>query len=210
MPLDPTPWDRLRTLLTRLPCTRPPALRRLAAALCTLLALALLLRPGSPGPRTAPVLLAAKDLPPGTQLSPADLRQSQHPADTVPDGALADPAAATGRLLARAARRGEPLTDLSLTGPRLTALTAGKDATAVPVRLSDPALAELLTPGAQVDVFSADPPEQLAEAATVLTVLGPRAEAGESHRMVLIAVPRQDAARVATSSLTRSVAITLR
>ncbi|GAA2819006.1 SAF domain-containing protein [Crossiella cryophila] len=210
MPLDPTPWDRLRTLLTRLPGARPPALRRLAAALCTLLALALLAHPGSPGPRTTPVLLAAKDLSPGTQLAATDLRQSQHPTDAVPDGALTDPAAATGRLLARAARRGEPLTDLSLTGPRLTALTAGKDTTAVPVRLSDPALAELLTPGAQVDVFSADPPEQLAEAATVLTALAPRAEAGESHRLVLIAVPRQDAARVATSSLTRSVAITLR
>ncbi|WHT20122.1 SAF domain-containing protein [Crossiella sp. CA-258035] len=210
MPLDRTPWDRLRTLLTRLPWTRPPALRKLAAACLTLLALALLLRPGSPGPRTTPVLLAAKDLSPGTQLTPADLRQSQHPADAVPDGALTEPAAAQGRLLARAARRGEPLTDLSLTGPHLTAVAAGKDATAVPVRLSDPAVTELLTPGAKVDVFSADPPELLTEAATVLTVLSPKAEGADGHRMALIAVPRQDAAKVATSSLTRSVAITLR
>lgn len=209
MPLDRTPWDRLRTLLTRLPWARPPVLRRLAAAGLTLFALALLLRPGSPGPRTTPVLLAARDLPPGTQLSPADLRPAQHPPEAVPDGALTTAESAQGRLLARAVRRGEPLTDVSLTGSRLTAVTAGPDATAVPVRLAEAALAELLTPGTRVDVYSGDPPELLAEAATVLTVLSPKAEAPEPHRVALIAVPRQDAANVATSSLTRTVTITL-
>jgi hypothetical protein len=90
-------------------------------------------------------------------------------------------------------------------------LTAGtSEAAAVPFRLADPAVADLLTPGVRVDVVTVSAtnadPVVLAANAAVLTIR--TADADSS--LVVIALPREEAARVAAASLGQPVTVTLR
>jgi len=193
-------------------------LRRIVAGLLVLLGAVLALRPE---PGTVTVLVAAHDLVPGGTLVEADVVRRELPAAVVPSGAIMDVAALTGRVLASAARTGEPITDVRLAGPELVALQAPNgDAATVPVRLSDPDVAELLHPGSKVDVVSADErnaePTVLAEQATVVTVLDePRSTFGkpgrsQQGRLVVVVLPRQAATRVAAASLSQPLTVTLR
>jgi hypothetical protein len=112
-------------------------------------------------------------------------------------------------------RAGEPITDVRLVGPADTALTTGDPNTAtVPVQLADPDVADLLRPGLHVDVVTLDPDRQadpvLAEDATVITVRDTAGTQGQPGRLVLVAVPRQNATRLAAASLRQPVTVTLR
>lgn len=195
-------------------------LRRAAALLLALLALALALRPPDAAARS-PVVLAARDLPSGTALTPADLSLATWPGELVPVGALRAPGDADGRVLAGAARAGEPITDVRLAGADAAGRLAGRPGdAAVPVRLADPEVARLLGPGSRVDVVTPAPdgdrPVVLAADAAVLTVVAAEADApagpgpGSRGRLVLVALPRADAARVAAAALSEQVAVTLR
>lgn len=194
--------------------------RRVVAALLVLAAVVLALRPQPGDPDTVPVLVAARDLPPGTTLHDADVAVSRLPPSSRPRAALTAPAQATGRVLAGATTAGEPLTGARLLGRENTRLTTGDpSAAAVPFRLADPAVAGLLTPGLRVDVVtvSESPSESpsavvLAANATVLTVRPVDADSGaaaEGH-LVVLALPRTEATRVAAASLGLPVAVTLR
>lgn len=198
--------------------SRPIVLRRLVAGALVLLAVAIAVRPG---PGTTTVLVAAHDLAPGSTLTEDDVTTRELPQRAVPDGAMTDPAAVAGRLLAGAARAGEPITDVRLTGAELMALQAPDgDAATVPVRLSDPGVAELLHPGSTVDVVSGGEreagPVVLAERATVVTVLDEEATGvglaggAQRGRLVVVLLPRDAATRVAAASLTQPLAVTLR
>lgn len=178
---------------------RTALLRRTAAGLLTVLALALALAPQARG---TPVVVAAADLPAGSTLSPGALAVREWPPELVPAGAVVAVADAAGRVLVGAARAGEPLTDARL----IAATTADGDAAAVPVRLADPDVAALLVAGRRVDVVTlgerAGEPLVLASDAQVVTVLpGP---------LVLVAMPRALATRVAAAALSDQVAVTLR
>ena len=199
---------------------RAMLLRRAAALLLALLALALALRPPDAAARS-PVLVAARDLASGTALAPADLTLTTWPGELVPIGALRAPADADGRVLAGAARAGEPITDVRLAGPDAAGRLAGRPGdAAVPVRLDDPEVARLLAPGSRVDVVTpsadGDRPVVLAMDAAVLTVVAAEADVGAGPgqgargRLVLVALPRADAARVASAALSEQVAVTLR
>ncbi len=100
---------------------------------------------------TTTVLVASRDLAPGTHLAAADLRGVALPAAAVPPSALRPGAAAIGRRLAVAVPAGVPLTAASLSLGRI--LPAGTVAT--PVRLADPGETVLLHPGDRVDVLAA-------------------------------------------------------
>jgi Flp pilus assembly protein CpaB len=170
----------------------------------------------------APVLVTAHDLAPGVTLTAADLRLADLPADAVPAGALRDPPAAVGRVLAGAARSGEPVTDVRLVGVENTRLASpDPSAVAVPVRLADPAAADLLHPGSHVDAVGADGHgggALLAQDGIVVAVrAGPatgaeRAVPGSSGggALLVLAVPRAAATRLAAASLEHAVAVTLR
>jgi hypothetical protein len=88
--------------------------------------------------------------------------------------------------------------------------TGDPTAAAVPFRLADPAVADLLTPGVRVDVVTVSAnntdPVILADNATVLTVR----RADEDANLVVIALPRGEATRVAAAALDQPVAVTLR
>lgn len=106
----------------------------------------------APPPSTTAVLAAARDLPSGTVLEAEDLAEVRLPPDVVPAGLVAHP---EGRMLASPIRRGEPVTDARLVGPSL--LAGYPDLTALPVRLPDPGVLELLRVGDRIDVLATDP-----------------------------------------------------
>lgn len=221
-PLRPLLRDRLRQLTAARGWPRALALRRVVAGLLVFLAAALAVRPPpqARGEPTVPMLVAARDLAPGSSLRPGDVRVVRAPESLRPPAALTAATQATGRVLAGAATRGEPVTRARLVGRDNSHLSTGDPtAVAVPVRLADPDVAALLTPGARVDVVTAAPdasttPTVLATNATVVTIRtddpSPARAGAHPGRLVVIAVPRESATRLASISLTQPVAVTLR
>jgi Flp pilus assembly protein CpaB len=204
-----TRTTRLRRLLTRSSWARTMLLRRIGAALLAVLAVALAVASMLHGnEHTAPVLVAARDVPAGTTLTGDDVRLRDLPAAYVPAGSLHDLGPAVGRILTGSARAGEPITDVRLVGRENTLLATGDpDAVAVPVRLTDAAVADLLRPGIRVDVVG--DPAVLANDAVVVAVR-PSEGMSAKGRLVVVALPRQAAAKVAAASLTQPVTVTLR
>jgi pilus assembly protein CpaB len=192
---------------------RRPTWRRLTALALVLLAAALAVRPTEHAETpTVPMLVAARDLPPGTTLRATDVTLSHLPEPLRPPAALTSPTQTTGRVLASATTTGEPLTNARLVGKENSRLATGDpSAAAVPFRLADPAVADLLTPGVRVDVLTVSPantdPVVLATNATVLTI---RRHATEDSSLVVIALPNKEATRVAAAALDQPVAVTLR
>jgi pilus assembly protein CpaB len=178
--------------------------RLLAAALLAgAVACALGVLAPSPGP-TVPVLVAARGLDAGVQLSAGDLQVAHRPAGTSP-GALSSTAAAIGRVLAAPVGAGEALTPERLVGPGLGASLAAHGDVAAPVRLSDAEVARLLHPGDVVDVVLAGSAggstggasaSVVAAAARVVTVVAPASDSvlgtssGTDGSLVVLDVPR--------------------
>ncbi|KLU11267.1 SAF domain-containing protein [Kocuria sp. SM24M-10] len=191
--------------------------RRLAAAVLVSLALGLVvLRLGPPRAGTVPVVTAAEALPAGTVLGPEQLAVAAYPRGLVPEGAVADPAELAGRTLAGAAGTGQPLTGSTVVGPGLlTGRPPG--ATAVTLRIDDPAVLQHVRAGDHVDVVGlsddapadADLPDErrvLGRALPVLWVPDPASGAGggllaaspgEEAGLLVVGAPHEDAARLA-------------
>jgi hypothetical protein len=104
----------------------------------------------------------------------------------------------------------EPITDVRLVGPGVTALLpAGQ--VAAPVRLADLAVAALVHTGDRVDVLAtaADAPsaEVVADGALVVATTGTDEEAGAG--LLLLAVDEETAARLAAAATTATLTVTL-
>lgn len=191
-------------------------IRRVASAL--LLAAAVFLAVRSPeGPSgERVVLVAARDLAPGSTLRPSDVQLRQWPSALVPAHALDSVEQATGKVLAGAASGGEPLTVPRFAGPELAKQANGrKDSVSVPIRLADADVAALLGPGRLVDVVTVSPRSDqasvLAAGAVVLTILPADSKpTGGKGRLVLVAVPGPVATRLAAATLNQEVTVTLR
>jgi pilus assembly protein CpaB len=189
-------------------------LRRAAAALLAGLAAVLALVP-RPGSAEVPVLVAARDLGPGTVLGETEVMSRELPPQAVPAGTARTRAAVLGHMLAAPVRRGEPLTDVRLAGPELArAVSADPAAVSVPLRLPDPDIATLLHPGAVVDVVALgerqDEPKVLASGARVLAVLATDGPGAHEGRLVLLALDAIGATKVAGASLSGALTVTLR
>lgn len=190
-------------------------LRRAGAALLVGLAAVLALIPVQ-GSADVPVVVAARDLAPGTELSTGEVMLRGLPAQVVPDGAARTPTEVLGRTVAAPVRRGEPLTDVRLAGPDLVrAISADPAAISVPLRLPDPDVAALLHPGSVVDVVTLgerqDEPMILARRARVLAVLEPAGDTRATEgRLVLVALDADGATRVAAASLSQPLTVTVR
>ncbi len=130
------------------------AARRVAAAALVVLAAVAALRSDPRGEQTD-IVVAARDLAPGVELTAADVRIETRSAATVPDGSQSSVDTVVGSTLAGPARRGEVLTDVRLLGPRLAQSAAGPNARIVPLHLADSALLDLIRPGDVVDVLAA-------------------------------------------------------
>ncbi len=166
-----------------------------------------------PSPPVTAVLTAAHDLAAGSVLSAEDLVTRALPEDVVPDGTLLRQTA-VGRFLAGAVRSGETLTDVRLVGASLLT-DAGEDLVAVPVRLADPATAQLLHAGDRVDVLAAStdpdaPPVATVVAASVLVLAVPARTADLDGALVLVAAPAQTASRLAAAEVSSRLSVLVR
>jgi pilus assembly protein CpaB len=140
--------------------------RLCAAGICLLLAAnsALTGRPAAAAPRTAPVVVAARNLPPGHVLAAADLRVARWPAAVRPPSARADHVGLIGRRLTGPVGAGEPVTATRVLGRDLAAqLPPGL--VAAPVVIADPHAADLLHAGERADLLSVRRPPELPETA---------------------------------------------
>jgi Flp pilus assembly protein CpaB len=191
--------------------------RRVAAGLLVVLAGISALRP-DPGNDSAQVVVAARDLGPGAELTADDVRLEKRLTPTIPDGSQSDIGTVVGSTLAGPARRGEVLTDVRLLGRRLAESTAGPDARLVPVHPADDALTDLVRPGDVVDVVAASDagnsqssPRVVATGAIVVLVSAKqKTQAATNDRVVLVALPAASATAVAGAALTQTVTLTLR
>jgi Flp pilus assembly protein CpaB len=193
------------------------AARRVAAGALVVLAAIAGLRPDPAQERTG-IVVAARDLAPGIELGPADVRVETRTATTVPDGAQTDLARVVGATLAGPARRGEALTDVRLLGPRLAESAAGPNARIVPLHLDDTALLDLIRPGDVVDVLGAgtdagvgahaEPQVMATDAVVVLVSQKPTGAGSGGGRVVLVALPAHEANEVAGAALVQSVTLT--
>ncbi|RZQ63405.1 Flp pilus assembly protein CpaB [Amycolatopsis suaedae] len=191
--------------------------RRLAALGMAGTAVVLTILPApARGDPTAATLVAVRDLPAGTVLTPADVRVAEMPVPLVPAGALRDPPSVDGKLLAGAARAGEPLTDARL----VSWAAAEPGMSTVPVRLADAGVAGLLHPGVKVDVVTGGEHEPgrrvLASTVTVSAITDAVGDTREGDKrtgkgpLVLLTAPVEVATQVAAASLGRPVTVTLR
>ena len=194
------------------------AARRAVAVLLAVVALVLAARPDppvtDPEDALAPLTVAATDLPAGSVLGPDDLRVIRLPPAAVPSGIAPDPADLLGRVLAGGVRASEPLTDVRLVGPGLTAQLA-EGQVAAPVRLADLAVASLVRTGDRVDVLATPPESLTAEvvAASVLVLAGARGGGGDvddpAAGLLVLAVDDATAARLAAAATTSTLTVSL-
>jgi Flp pilus assembly protein CpaB len=216
--LNPSLFSRVSASL-RPDWTRTVLARRTVAGGLVVLAGVAALR-SNPDDDRAEVVVAARDLPPGTALTSNDVRLEKRLATSVPDGSQADPGAVVGSTLAGPARRGEVLTDVRLLGSRLAESTAGPGARIVPLHLADGALIDLVRVGDVVDVLAAPANESpgatqaaskvvATDAVVVLVSAKQKSQVADSDRVVLVALPARVANAVAGSTLGQAVTLTL-
>ncbi|MGH3960097.1 SAF domain-containing protein [Mycobacterium sp.] len=213
--LNPSPASRVMQWL-RPDWTRTVLARRIAAAGLVVLAGIAALRSNPDGDR-AQVVVATRDLRPGTALTADDVRLESRLAATVPDGSQVNLDAVAGSTLAGPARRGEVLTDVRLLGSRLAESAVGPGARIVPLHPADPALADLLRPGDVVDVVAAptrsdaDSPANPRIVATdaIVVLVSARQKTQADDRVVLVAVRGGAATALAGAALVQTVTLTL-
>jgi Flp pilus assembly protein CpaB len=183
--------------------------RRPLAALCVAGAVLVGLQAASPPPpATTPVWVAARDLPSGTVLEAGDLSQVSFTPASVPEDVVPGPRSVVGRTLAAPLTRGEPMTSGHTLGAGL--LTGYPGRTAVPLRIADAATVALLRVGDRITFVAADPDGRTAArtiAVDVPVVAIPAASddafaSGTPGRLVVVAVPEEEAREVATYAAT--------
>jgi Flp pilus assembly protein CpaB len=215
--LNPSLMSRIAAGL-RPDWTRTVAARRAAAAALVVLAGVAALRP-DPADGRADVVVAARDLAPGTALTASDLRVESRSATTIPDGSRDDAGTLAGSTLTGPVRRGEVITDVRVLGSRLAEASAGPDARIVPVHPADAALLDLVRAGDVVDVLTVTDAPGTARAdaqgrprvvATDAVVVMVSAKAKEPGRegVVMIALPAPAANEVAGASLSQAITLT--
>jgi len=139
----------------RRPAWQRTRLRRVASAVLVASAAGLAMSAflPQPAPRGLPVVVVARSLMAGAVLTQGDLAVADWPADLSPEGAVDNPATLVGRSVGAGMSRGEPVTSARLRGPGLlTGVQTGL--VAAHVRLADPAMAAMATPGDHVDLIS--------------------------------------------------------
>lgn len=166
------------------------------------------------GPPTLSVVRAGRQLAGGVAITRGDLEVDSIVADSAPQGALTSPADLVGQVLAAPVAEGQVLTELALVTPR-TPVASGQ--VIAPLRLADADLAALLRPGDRVDVMAAD--EQSAEASVIATgvrvvtrppATDPTEGPATPGALVLVAVDRETAKRLAGAAVSATLTVTWR
>jgi len=161
-----------------------------------------------PPPETVAVWTAQRDLPSGTVLEEADLASTRFSPETVPADVIENAGQVVGQTLAAPMSRGEVVTSLRTVSRGL--LQGYRGMTAVPLRITDAAVVDLLRVGDRISLVLADPdgrqaPRVLLEDVAVVAIPRSREGAlasGEPGRLVVAAVPSGSASEVAASAAT--------
>jgi Flp pilus assembly protein CpaB len=167
----------------------------------------------SPADPTAPVVVAAADLPGGTTVGAADLTVAALPVDEVPEGSMQVPEQVAGRVLAAPVRRGEPVTDVRVVAPGL--LEGYPGLVAAPVRVADAAVVALLEVGDRVDLVATRPDSASATVvvsdAPVVALPDPggSGEGPLAGGLVVVAVDDEAALRLAEASVSSVLSVLL-
>lgn len=158
-----------------------------------------------PAPRGIPIVVVAQDLMPGHVLTRDDLAVTDWPKDLGPEGAVADPGTLVGKALGAGMSRGEAVTAARVRGPGLLAgARAGQ--VAAHVRLADPAMAAMATPGDHVDLISSAGQVVAADVVVLAVDVASAGSGGWSATAasgppggVVVAVASDDAVKLATA-----------
>lgn len=212
--LDSTLLDRITVRPAWVDSTK---FRRITAGALVALA-AVLFAQDSIGDNRVRVVTAGRDLTPGTVLTSADVAVAQWDSALVPEGALLDTGGVDGQTLTGPVRAGELLTDVRLLGSRTATTALGTEGRVVPVHLADAAVTELLREGDRVDVLTVEAREDpnavptarvLASGAVVVLVSADAGGTRARDRVVLLALPTEDATAVAAASLVSALTVTV-
>lgn len=215
-PLTPTLIDRLRRSL-RPGWTRSLLLRRVCAGALLIIAALAAISAGRNDELTS-VVVAERDLTPGSRLTSADVAIREVNPAMIPTGVLTDPSMLTDSTVTGPVRKGEIFTDTRVLSSRLPMdLLARDDARLVPVKLSDTATLDLLREGDVVDVLSIDESgdDQTHSAAKVLVKNAvvalvserPTTRRTDGSRLAILAMPERDAHTVASASLAAPITV---
>lgn len=183
----------------RLPRRRPLLTRhrRFAASVLLAVAAGLTVDAVAAGPPDGvPLLVAARDLPAGHEVTGSDVTTVPLPPAALPDGALPS-VDVVGATLAGPLRRGEPVTDAALTGPGVL-VGAPPGSLAVPVPLSGPAVSSLLRVGDTVAVLAGPSLDGLTGTGEVIV-----------RSAVVVALPQDDDGLLAGSEQASTVVLAL-
>lgn len=188
-----------------------------ASAALSVLILASLVRPAQP-PMTD-LVVAATDLPAGATLTAADLDRWSVPVDYSTPGALVEPEAAVGRTITSALVAGEVITRSRL----VSASTLPAGLHAVPVRLAEADVADLLTPGTTIDLVLVSGDRSgdgtgsvVAQGVQVVTVPRPESSAGlgstqrRAGSLIVVATDRRTAVTLAAVGSQPGLGVVLR
>ncbi len=157
---------------------------------------------------------ATTNLISGAVVRSSDITVSSVAEDALPRGALVDPTAVVGRRLIGPVAERQVLTALDLSG---TSWGTGPGHVIAPLRLADPEVANLLQPGALIDVIAADPEgghaNVVAAGVRVLSVPVPPAGEGASTAdgaLVLVDVDAETATVLAEAAASTRISVVLR
>lgn len=154
----------------------------------------------------SPLVVAARDLAPGTVLASGDLKPVTMPGGLMPAGSFAAPADVLGRTLSVALAAGTPITAVALSSEAL--VDHGAAEVLVPVRVHDADVASLLHVGDRLTIVASSPDglaETVAEHVRVAQLPrsasgGPLSGGGTSGALIVVAAGRDVASRVAATS----------
>ncbi|MGI8667965.1 MAG: SAF domain-containing protein [Jatrophihabitans sp.] len=182
--------------------------RRLAAMLCLVGAGLSALGSGA-GHRVGelvPVVVTARPLTAGAQLSATDVRTARWPAGDAPANATVQAGQVIGRRVAVAMARGEPVSLGALLEPAIaSALAAGRVATTV--TLSDVSQAAILRSGAVVDLYAGSDNNVVVEGKTVSGSESGRPLAEDVQVLSVLSAPTGSAQPPDASTVSLVVAI---
>jgi Flp pilus assembly protein CpaB len=187
--------------------------RLLIAAGCLVLALGSALgakHDAARSPRSAAVVVAARELPAGHLLARRDVAVARWPPAIRPTGARADPGSVIGQRLAGPVRAREALTTTRLVGADLAAELPG-GLVAASVSLADPHAIDLVRAGDHVDLLETAAPPEIADpgrigaarvrsVATHVVALAVLPGSAETGPELVLAVDRMTAVRITRDS----------
>lgn len=173
--------------------------QRIVAAICFACACALVVWILTPDQGGTGIVVADRNLPPGTELRPQDLSVVEFPTRLVPDKAFTSVSDAEHKRTSAGLSKGSPVTQSAVLDQQ--ALPAGSTDLLMPVRLADDASAALLQPGQRIRLFSSLPDggsEIVVDKVTIARLIN-KAEGitSESGQLVTVILSSTDAGRIA-------------